>query len=214
MVGRVRWLHKHNAAAARRAYNEQPQQLQLAQQFQAGAWQHQLLKRGTRWLAHPETGTPLCRCICISAGVHSDADAADGGAACVLWPTTGGGILSGSAEERASYFGGLDKEHALVVEARAADDPTVSNSGQAQEFPVPALRGRQATTLLELMTVRAFHGKALRRHSLGTALGFRIRNGVLTQTPAIIVFVARKVHMQWLLDVQKLPCALEVPNVN
>lgn len=51
----------------------------------------------------------------------------------------------------------------------------------------------QASTLAELMSIRAFHGESLRRHSLGTALGLRIRNGEMTDQPAIIVFVARKV---------------------
>ncbi|CAI9782230.1 unnamed protein product [Fraxinus pennsylvanica] len=71
--------------------------------------------------------------------------------------------------------------------------------------------GQQATTLLELMTIRAFHSKLLRRCSLGTAIGFRIRRGVLTDIPAILVFVARKVHRQWLSHAQCLPAALEGP---
>ncbi|KAG5234423.1 protein NARROW LEAF [Salix suchowensis] len=71
--------------------------------------------------------------------------------------------------------------------------------------------GQQATTLLELMTIRAFHRKILRRFSLGTAIGFRIQRGILTDIPAILVFVARKVHRQWLSHVQCLPEALEGP---
>ncbi|KAJ7513331.1 hypothetical protein O6H91_24G000900 [Diphasiastrum complanatum] len=71
--------------------------------------------------------------------------------------------------------------------------------------------GLQAATLLDLMTIRAFHSKVLRRYSLGTALGFRTRKGVMTDIPAIIVFVVRKLHKQWLLDSQKLPVALEGP---
>ncbi|KAA8544795.1 hypothetical protein F0562_019501 [Nyssa sinensis] len=51
----------------------------------------------------------------------------------------------------------------------------------------------------------------LRRFSLGTAIGFRIRRGVLTNIPAILVFVARKVHRQWLSHIQCLPAALEGP---
>ncbi|KAJ6417415.1 hypothetical protein OIU84_003186 [Salix udensis] len=46
---------------------------------------------------------------------------------------------------------------------------------------------------------------------LGTAIGFRIRRGVLTDIPAILVFVSRKVHKQWLSTVQCLPNALEGP---
>ncbi|GJM95578.1 hypothetical protein PR202_ga12336 [Eleusine coracana subsp. coracana] len=42
------------------------------------------------------------------------------------------------------------------------------------------------------MIIRAFHSKILRRFSLGTAIGFRIRKGTLTDIPAILVFVARK----------------------
>lgn len=65
-------------------------------------------------------------------------------------------------------------------------------------------------TLLDLMTIRAFHSKILRRYSLGTAVGFRIRKGTLTNIPAILVFVARKVHKKWLTKSQCLPAALEV----
>ena len=70
--------------------------------------------------------------------------------------------------------------------------------------------GQQATTLLERMTIRAFHSKILRRFSLGTTIGFRIQRGILTDIPAILVFVACKVHKQWLSHVQCLPEALEV----
>ncbi|KAJ6764539.1 hypothetical protein OIU74_023429 [Salix koriyanagi] len=59
------------------------------------------------------------------------------------------------------------------------------------------------------MTIRAFHSKILRWFSLGTAIGFRIQRGILTDIPAILVFVARKVHRQWLSHVQCLPEALE-----
>jgi len=71
---------------------------------------------------------------------------------------------------------------------------------------------RQARTLEELIHIRAFHGDKLRRYSLGTALGFRTRHGMLTDQPAIIVFVARKVHEQWLMASQKLPNRLKDPN--
>jgi hypothetical protein len=117
-----------------------------------------------------------------SAGQH------DNSAAYVLWPPS---WLNDSAAERAAYFYGLQKDVELDTE---------------NQMPT----GQQAATLLELMTIRAFHSKTLRRYSLGTALGFRTRQGVLTSIPAIIVFVARKVHRQWLLDAQKLPTHLEV----
>ncbi|XP_039038522.1 protein NARROW LEAF 1-like [Hibiscus syriacus] len=72
-------------------------------------------------------------------------------------------------------------------------------------------KGQQAMTLLELMTIRAFHSKILRCCSLGTAIGFRIKKGVLTDIPAILVFVSRKVDKQWLSPIQCLPTALEGP---
>ncbi|KAH7292319.1 hypothetical protein KP509_29G061600 [Ceratopteris richardii] len=97
----------------------------------------------------------------------------------------------GTAEERAAYFSGLQKD--FVVESN-------------DKAP-----GQQATTLLDLMTIRAFHSKELRRCSLGTALGFRTRGGLVTDVPAIIVFVARKVHKQWLHQLQRLPRTLEGP---
>ncbi|KAF5935968.1 hypothetical protein HYC85_027097 [Camellia sinensis] len=96
------------------------------------------------------------------------------------------------AEDRENYFGNLQKGDLPETQGRL---PT----------------GQQATTLLELMTIRAFHSKILRRFSLGTAIGFRIRRGVLTDIPAILVFVARKVHRQWLNHIQCLPTALEGP---
>ncbi|KAJ7534697.1 hypothetical protein O6H91_13G105800 [Diphasiastrum complanatum] len=109
-------------------------------------------------------------------------------AAYILWPPR----TDGSAPDRAAYFNGLQK----VAELYEADRKP---------------SGLQAATLLDLMTIRAFHSKVLRRYSLGTALGFRTRKGVMTDIPAIIVFVVRKLHKQWLLDSQKLPVALEGP---
>ncbi|KAJ8459640.1 hypothetical protein OPV22_032566 [Ensete ventricosum] len=88
-------------------------------------------------------------------------------------------LMHGAAEDRANYFGNL----------------------------LPS--GQQATRLLDLMTIRAFHSKILRHFSLGTAIGYRIRNGTLTDIPAIIVFVALKVHKKWLSHDQILPSALE-----
>ncbi|CAI5978397.1 unnamed protein product [Closterium sp. NIES-65] len=61
------------------------------------------------------------------------------------------------------------------------------------------------------MLIRACHSEALRRHSLGTALGLRTRRGRLTDVPAIVVFVSRKVHEEWLLPAQKLPRKLQGP---
>ncbi|XP_010538626.1 PREDICTED: uncharacterized protein LOC104812914 [Tarenaya hassleriana] len=120
-----------------------------------------------------------------SGGQHSESNAAY-----FSWPTSS--RLTDSAEDRANYFANLQK-------------------GVLAETFTGLPSGQQATTLLELMTIRAFHSKNLRRCSLGTAIGFRIRRGVLTNRPAILVFVARKVHKQWLNHVQCLPTALEGP---
>ncbi|KAK8353415.1 hypothetical protein V6Z12_A05G156100 [Gossypium hirsutum] len=111
-------------------------------------------------------------------------------AAYFSWPTSS--RLIDAAEDRANYFGNLQK-------------------GVLPETLGRLPSGQQATTLLELMTIRAFHSKKLRWFSLGTAIGFRIRRGVLTDIPAILVFVARKVHRQWLSQFQCLPAALEGP---
>lgn len=120
----------------------------------------------------------------------SGAQHSESNAAYFSWPTSS--RLHDAAEDRANYFGNLQKG---VLPETLGCLPT----------------GQQATTLLELMTIRAFHSKILRRFSLGTAIGFRIRRGVLTDIPAILVFVARKVHRQWLNHVQCLPAALEGP---
>ncbi|KAF6136846.1 hypothetical protein GIB67_043235 [Kingdonia uniflora] len=120
-----------------------------------------------------------------SAGQHSESNAAY-----FSWPTSS--RLNGAAEDRANYFGNLQKG---VLPETLERLPT----------------GKQATTLLELMTIRAFHSQILRRYSLGTAIGFRIRRGTLTDIPAILVFVARKVHRQWLNHIHCLPSALEGP---
>ncbi|KAL4567803.1 hypothetical protein LXL04_023398 [Taraxacum kok-saghyz] len=122
-----------------------------------------------------------------SGGQLSETNAA---AAYFSWPTSS--RLNDAAEDRANYFGNLLKG---VLPETLGRLPT----------------GQRATTLLELMTIRAFHSKILRRCSLGTAIGFRIRRGLLTDIPAILVFVARKVHRQWLSHIQCLPSALEGP---
>ncbi|KAM0872057.1 hypothetical protein ACQ4PT_038976 [Festuca glaucescens] len=120
-----------------------------------------------------------------SAGQHSESSAAY-----FSWPTST--LMHGSAEGRANYFGNLQKG---VL------------PGHLGRLP----KGQQATTLLDLMIIRAFHSKILRQFSLGTAIGFRIRKGTLTDTPAILVFVARKVNKKWLRPTQCLPAALEGP---
>ncbi|KAM3732176.1 hypothetical protein ACB098_11G040700 [Castanea mollissima] len=120
-----------------------------------------------------------------SAGQHCESSAAY-----FSWPTSS--RLNDFAEERANYFANLQK-------------------GVLPETLGQLPKGQQATTLLELMTIRAFHSKILRCYSLGTAIGFRIRRGVLTDIPAILVFVSRKVHKQWLSPIQCLPTALEGP---
>ncbi|XP_019156769.1 PREDICTED: uncharacterized protein LOC109153326 isoform X2 [Ipomoea nil] len=96
------------------------------------------------------------------------------------------------AEDRENYFGNLQK-------------------GVLPETIGRLPSGQRASTLLELMTIRAFHSHMLRQFSLGTAVGFRIRKGVLTDIPAILVFVARKLHRQWLSRLQCLPAALQGP---
>ncbi|CAN8246073.1 unnamed protein product [Cochlearia groenlandica] len=121
-----------------------------------------------------------------SGGQHPETSAA----AYFSWPTSS--RLNDSAEDRANYFANLQKG---VLPETFDGLPT----------------GKRASTLLELMMIRAFHSKNLRRFSLGTAIGFRIRRGVLTDIPAILVFVARKVHKQWLNPLQCLPTALEGP---
>ncbi|GJZ73239.1 hypothetical protein Tco_0637385 [Tanacetum coccineum] len=120
-----------------------------------------------------------------SGGQHSESNAAY-----FSWLTSS--RLSDAAEERTNYFVNLQK-------------------GVLPESIGRLPKGHQATTLLELMTNRASHSKILRCYSLGTAIGFRIRQGVLTDIPAILVFVSRKVHKQWLTPIQCLPTILEGP---
>ena len=110
-------------------------------------------------------------------------------AAYFSWPTSS--RLNDAADDRLEYFRNLQK-------------------GVLPETYGRLPEGQQATTLLDVMTVRAYHSKILRRFSLGTAVGFRIRGGCLTNIPAILVFVARKVNSQWLNYNQCLPTALEV----
>ncbi|KAH6796104.1 hypothetical protein C2S51_037090 [Perilla frutescens var. frutescens] len=123
-----------------------------------------------------------------SQAFASGGQLAESNAAYFSWPAC---RIASCAEDREHYFGNLQK----------GDLPEI------QGHPT----GLQATTLLELMTIRAFHSKILRLVSLGTAVGFRIRKGLLTDIPAILVFVARKVHRNWLHHAFCLPNALEGP---
>ncbi|XP_052178318.1 protein NARROW LEAF 1 [Diospyros lotus] len=132
----------------------------------------------------PSFSTPALQPF-ASAGQHSESNAAY-----FSWPTSS--RLNDAAEGRANYFANLQK-------------------GVLPESFDQLPKGQQANTLLELMTIRAFHSKILRCYSLGTAIGFRIRRGILTDIPAILVFVSRKVHKQWLSPSQCLPTALEGP---
>lgn len=125
----------------------------------------------------------------ISSSCASHLSETNPNAAYFSWPASS--RLQATTEDRANYFANLQKGVLPEVVGRL---PT----------------GPHATTLLELMTIRAFHSKILRRFSLGTAIGFRIRKGLLTDIPAILVFVSRKVHRQWLCHTQCLPVALEV----
>lgn len=142
------------------------------------------LERNLCSLPNLHTSSPSPLQAFTSGGQHSESNAPY-----FSWPTST--RLNTGAEDRANYFGNLQKR---VLH------------GNVDRL----LIGQQATTLLDLMTIRAFHSKILRRYSLGTAIGFRIRRGVLTEIPAILVFVARKVHKQWLSNIQYLPPALEV----
>lgn len=132
----------------------------------------------------------LSSCPLSLKAYASGGQLAESNAAYFSWPTSS--RLNDAAEDRANYFGNLQK-------------------GVLPEAPGRLPTGQQATTLLELMTIRAFHSKILRRFSLGTAIGFRIRRGLLTNIPAILVFVTHKVNRQWLTHVQCLPAALEGP---
>eukprot|EP00250_Pteridium_aquilinum_P014012 c21721_g1_i1 orf=197-2065(+) len=111
-------------------------------------------------------------------------------AAYFLWPPVCASL--GGEGERAVYFKGLQKD---------------VNFRPPGSIPT----GQQASTLYDLMIIRASNSRLLRRGSLGTAVGFRTKKGVLTDIPAIIVFVARKVEKSWLHESQMLPVHLEGP---
>ncbi|KAI3491966.1 hypothetical protein L1887_43603 [Cichorium endivia] len=125
-----------------------------------------------------------------SLATTSTGQLSDTNAAYFSWHTSF--HITDSVEDRANYFDNLLKG---VLPERIGQLPT----------------GERAVTLLELMMIRAFHSKILKQVSLATAIGFRIRGGMLTDIPAILVFVARKIHRQWLSHIQCLPCALEGP---
>lgn len=122
--------------------------------------------------------------LIASGGQHSEISVAY-----FSWPIST--LMHAAAEDRANYFANLQKG---ILPAHVGKLPT----------------GQQSTTLLDLMTIRAFHSKILRCFSLGTAIGYRIREGILTDIPAILVFVAHKVHKKWLCHNQCLPSTLEV----
>ncbi|CAI5530586.1 unnamed protein product [Closterium sp. Naga37s-1] len=67
----------------------------------------------------------------------------------------------------------------------------------------------QATTIQELLDIRASRSEWLRERTLATAVGVRIRNGQYTDRPAILAFVFSKVHPNWLPPDRLLPARLE-----
>ncbi|CAI5458950.1 unnamed protein product [Closterium sp. Yama58-4] len=97
-------------------------------------------------------------------------------------PTTGGRSQPGSEEDRQAYFS--RRELTLLT------------------------RG-QATTIQELLDIRASRSEWLRERTLATAVGVRIRNGQYTDRPAILAFVFSKVHPNWLPPDRLLPPHLE-----
>lgn len=133
---------------------------------------------------------PLGDCPSSSQAMLPANQYSENSAVYFLWPPVY--RPHGSAGERANYFQGLQK----AVDFRSTERAT---------------KGQQATTLLDLMTIRAYNSKLLRQVSLGTAVGFRTRKGVLTNIPAIIVFVAHKINTAWLHESQRLPVHLEGP---
>ena len=138
---------------------------------------------GSSWPSRPKEGnlskssssygsTNSMEPIASGANHHTS----ENSAAYFHWPPSS--RLHGTAEERAAYFGGLQKDLHVHDNEHILEPPT-----DVQISP----NGQQASTLLDLMTIRAFHSKLLRQFSLGTAIGFRTREGILTDIPAIIV---------------------------
>ncbi|GJP35241.1 hypothetical protein CLOM_g19744 [Closterium sp. NIES-68] len=69
--------------------------------------------------------------------------------------------------------------------------------------------GGQATTIQELLDIRAHRSQWLRERTLATAVGVRIKNGRYTDQPAILAFVSSKVHPNWLPPDRLLPPRLD-----
>ena len=139
-------------------------------------------------------------------------------ARCFRWPLALPALcVHGTADERAAYFSGLRAQFHAHLRSNMPQAhhflesiPDLGHHNCTHNAPEGLHHHKHACTLFELMTIRAFHSKLLRRFSLGTAIGFRSRNGDLTDLPAILVFVAHKVHKQWLQQCQVLPTVLEV----
>eukprot|EP00897_Mesotaenium_endlicherianum_P006703 jgi/Mesen1/6060/ME000309S05192 len=141
----------------------------------------------------------------------------------VKWPRE---RQAGGASDRMAYFERLEAAGTLLQQQQqqqqalsgtgagagtGAGGAAAAAVGGSNGSAAPP-SGRQASSLEELLVIRAFNNSVLRNcNSLGTALGMRIKGGFLTKTPAIITFVSRKVHAQWLLERQKLPSTLSCP---
>ncbi|CAI5493418.1 unnamed protein product [Closterium sp. Naga37s-1] len=97
-------------------------------------------------------------------------------------PVMGGRSQPGSEEDRQAYF----SRRELTLRTRG-----------------------QATTIQELLDIRASRSEWLRERTLATAVGVRIRNGQYTDRPAILAFVFSKVHPNWLPPDRLLPARLE-----
>ena len=134
------------------------------------------------------------------------------------WPLALSALcVHGTADERAAYFSGLREHFHAHLRFHMPQGqhsleflPNLDHHNSTHNAPEGLQQHKHACTLIELMTIRAFHSKLLRRFSLGTAIGFRSRNGELTHLPAILVFVAHKVHKEWLQQCEVLPTMLEV----
>jgi hypothetical protein len=72
---------------------------------------------------------------------------------------------------------------------------------------------KQAKSLADLLRIRDANRTLIDRldGNLGSALGFKIKNGTQTRVPAIIVFVPAKVDLSLLPEDQRLPKTLKGP---
>lgn len=73
----------------------------------------------------------------------------------------------------------------------------------------------EAQSLLDLMHIRAHNREFLDsiNANLGTALGFKKRTGEpVSDEPAVIVFVPRKINPKWIPESQLIPKTLELPD--